>query len=117
MTDRMWSEGTPLISSSSCGNTRLIAAIVIRAGRRKNGMDPFLLLKPSAEQFADRVLTRLDDADRPSLRREDLLCGIDAQDLADAGHEVLDADGAIDDLRPVGVGLADGLAALDTAAD
>src|SRR5262249_36902692 len=117
MTDRMWSEGAPLILSPSCGNTHPIDACITLAEKRRNGSFPFLLMRLSAEQLADRFLAFLDDADRPTLRCVDFLAGVDAQDLADAGHEVLDGDGTVDHLGADPVGLADGLAALDTAAD
>src|SRR5439155_13432779 len=68
-------------------------------------------------QLADRFSALIDDADRPTARRLGLLRVVDAQDRADGGHEVLDADGTIAHLGAVAVGRADGLAALDAAAD
>src|SRR5262245_23991876 len=67
----------------------------------------------SADQLADRFRARIDDADRPTARCLDLPGVVDAQDLADAGHEVLDADGPIDHLGAVSVRLADRLAACE----
>src|SRR5581483_1692064 len=87
-------------------------ALIALAEWRRNGNDPFLLLRPSAEQLADRFLAFLDDADRPTLRGVDLLAVVDAQDLADTGHEVLEGDGTVDHLGTDPVGLADRLPAL-----
>src|SRR5688500_14258815 len=70
----------------------------------------------SAEQLLDELLARLDDADRPPARGLDLLGLVDPEHPAHARHEVLDADGAIDHLGAVAVGLADRLPALDPAA-
>src|SRR5262249_81925 len=56
------------------------------------------------------------DPDGPADGRVVLLVVVDAQDRADAGHEVERGDGPFDHGGALGVGLADHLAALDAAA-
>src|SRR5260370_12867535 len=58
----------------------------------------------------------VDDLHRPALRGEELLLGVDAEQVADGRTQVFRPERFAAGALGTGVGLADGAAALDTAA-
>src|SRR5262245_36339766 len=68
------------------------------------------------DEARDRIGAAIDDANRPAQGRVILARVIDAEDVADGGHEVDAAHRSLGDGGGLGVGAADDLPAADAAA-